>query len=74
MIHTEAEYQAALTEAAALMDAGPGTPEEARLRELADAIVAYEDVWWYEVLPGSTTCDVPTGQVTIVDAMLEGGP
>ena len=73
MIRSEAEYQAALTEAAALMDAEPGTPEEARLRELAAAIVAYEDVWWYEVLPDSTTSDIPTGQVTIVDATVEEG-
>jgi len=71
VIHSEAEYHAALDEADALMDAAPGTPECARLSELADEIVAYEDVRWYEVHPDSTTSDVPMGQVIIVDAMAE---
>jgi len=43
VIHSEAEYQAALDEADALMDATPDTPDEARLSELADEIVAYEE-------------------------------
>ena len=42
-IRTEADYEAALTRAAELMDALAGTPEEDELDVLADLIEAYED-------------------------------
>src|SRR5688500_16495481 len=41
-IHTEQDYQAALTEIERLMDAQPGTPELDRLDVLATLVSAYE--------------------------------
>ena len=41
-LRTEAEYEAALKEAEALMSAGPDTPEGERLVQLATLVEAYE--------------------------------
>ena len=41
-LRTEAAYEAALAELDTLMDAAPGTPEEARLRALAEVVCEYE--------------------------------
>jgi HTH-type transcriptional regulator/antitoxin HigA len=45
-IRTEAEYDAALADAAGLMDATPGTPEGDRLDSLVRRIEAYEVRNW----------------------------
>ncbi|MDB4951409.1 MAG: hypothetical protein JWM27_4058 [Gemmatimonadetes bacterium] len=45
-IRTEAAYDAALTEAASLMDALAGTPKGRRLEALVTAIEAYEALHW----------------------------
>lgn len=46
MIMNDEEHAAALKEASALMNAPKGSPEGDRLNELADEIVAYEEVRW----------------------------
>jgi HTH-type transcriptional regulator/antitoxin HigA len=45
-IHDEADYEAALAEVDALMDAEPGTPEGDRLDHLVIRIEAYEARHW----------------------------
>jgi HTH-type transcriptional regulator/antitoxin HigA len=45
-IHDEEEYDAALAEAAGLMDAPPGTVESDRLEVLVTLIEAYEARHW----------------------------
>lgn len=45
-IRTEADYDAALAEVDALMDARPGTPEGDRLDLLVASIEAYEAGHW----------------------------
>jgi HTH-type transcriptional regulator / antitoxin HigA len=45
-IHDEAEYDAALAEAARFMDAAPGTAESDRLDVLVTLIEAYEARHW----------------------------
>jgi len=45
-IRTEADYDAALAEADALMDVTPGTPEGDRLDSLVRRIEAYEERHW----------------------------
>ena len=42
-IHTEADYEAALTEIKRLFDAAPNTPEGERLEVLATLVEAYEE-------------------------------
>jgi HTH-type transcriptional regulator / antitoxin HigA len=42
-IYTEDDYEAALAEIERLMDAEPGTPEEAKLDVLATLVKVYED-------------------------------
>ena len=55
VIENEQEYEAALAVLDTLMDAEPGSPEEARLVELSIALEKYEDIhypigrpplWW----------------------------
>jgi HTH-type transcriptional regulator / antitoxin HigA len=43
-LQTEEQHQAALKEVEALWNAKPGTPEEERLDQLVDLIVAFEKV------------------------------
>ncbi len=45
-LKTESDYNAALAEAAVLMDAEPGTPESKRLAHLVTLIRSYEDRAW----------------------------
>ena len=46
MITNEAEYDAALARAWALMDAEPDSDEAEELSRLADAIAAYEAIYY----------------------------
>lgn len=50
-IRTEADYQQALREIEALMEAQPGTPEEDRLDVLATLVKVYEDAHYPIPLP-----------------------
>ena len=51
-IHNEADYEAALSEVDALMDAMPGTPEGDRLDVLVTLIEGYEARHWAIEAPG----------------------
>jgi len=71
VIRSEAEYQMALDEVAGLMDAVPGTPEEARLNKLADEIIVYEEKH-YPIGDSVAVTDTPVAVAwTRIDAALE---